>query len=392
MAEAAERPVDIRVFRSIGEADAIGEFWRSCPAHRDAGIDFYALMLGSLPEAMRPHILAAYRAGRPVALLLARFERRRIHARIAYLGVRTPTLRLLNFLYGGRLGEPSAEVDRAFIATILASLRAREADAAMLHYAPTDSPLYDGARAVPGFWRRDHFPSVLVHRARRLPTGPGALLASLSANERSQQRRRTKRLRTDFGERVRIDGFRQEGELDRLLRDAEAVARASYQRALGVGFHDGEGMRRRLALEAGRGSLRAFILYLDDRPCSFWILSLWDGVLYNDFLAYDQAYARYAPGIFLVIEALAQICDAAPPGRPYQLDFGMGEMEWKARLGDQAWREGNIYIFGATARALCASALCALVALADRALRTVLARIKLESVVKRAWRRRLAKS
>lgn len=383
--------VEIKTLRSVDDLDGIRDWWASCPAHRDARIDFYLLILGSLPEVLHPYILAAYREGKLVALLLGRLESKPIVAKIGYLRFPTPGLRIINFLYAGRLGEASAEIDRAFADAIIAALRSDDAQAAMLHCLRIDSPLYDYAKRLPSFLLREHCPSVVVHRARNLPTGSGAFVASLSAKERSNQKRRTKRLEKDFGDRVRIDCLRTEGEVDRLASDAEIVARASYQRALGVGFRDTPETRHRLSLEAARGSLRGFILYLDDRPCSFWILSFCENVLYSDFLGYDSAYGHYTPGIYLVHKVLAQFCDTEPPGLVYRLDFGMGEMEWKTLLGDQVWQEGNIYIFSPKIRPILANGIYTMATLTNRVARGLLATANLDSYVKKAWRRRLAK-
>jgi hypothetical protein len=380
--------IRVTVLRSRDELAGVRDFWLSCRAHRDGQHDFYHFILDIYPEVIRPHVIAAYREGTPVALLLGRLERRAVGAGFGYLNIPTPPLRLMNFLYGGRLGESSAEIDRLFVEAMLTSLRSNEADAAMLHYPRIDSPLYRFARSLPGRSQRDHFPSVLIHRRRSLPGGSGRFLAGLSSNERNNQKRRRKKLAGDFAGAVRIDRFDDASAIDRLACDAESVAARSYQRALDVGFRDDADMRRRLLLEAQCGALRASILYLADRPCAFWITALRDGVLYNDYLAYDQAYARYAPGMLLVVDMLERICDAAPPGETLQLDFGMGEMEWKARLGDQHWLEGNIYIYGRSVRAVATNLIRSLTLALDRVLRAVLARMGLVAWLKRQWRRR----
>jgi hypothetical protein len=390
VSEPPNSSTSVKVLRSVGELAAMRDFWTSCRAHRDGQFDFYHFIVDSYPEVVRPHVIAVYRDGAPVALLLGRLERRASSAAFGYLKIPTPSLRLLNFLYGGRLGDDSPEIDRLFIESMLASLRASEADAAMLHYPPIDSPLYRFARALPGFWRRDHFPSVIVHRRRSLPAGKGAFMAGLSSNERNNQKRRHKKLASDFAGKVLIERFDDETAIDRLARDAEIVAAQSYQRALGVGFRDDADMRRRLLLEARRGALRGAVLYVADRPCSFWITAFRDGVLYNDYLAYDQAYARYAPGMLLVIDMLERICDAAPAGETRQLDFGMGEMEWKARLGDQQWLEGNLYIYGPTLRAGVTNIVRSLTLALDRLVRAMLAKTTLIAWLKRIWRQRRA--
>lgn len=386
MSDLCERAIVVKVFRSTDELEQIRDFWSACRTHRDAQRDFYFLILETYPTVLRPHVLVAYEHDRPIAILLGRSERRSVAAKIGYFNCPTPQLRLLVFPHGGRLGDRAAQIDRLFVESINDSLQSREADAAMLHFAPVDSSLYRFALSLPRSWARDRFPSVVIHRARRLPAERSAFIASLSSKERNNQKRRRRRLAEEFGDAVRIDSFPGELPLDQLAADAEIVTRASYQRALGVGFHDSPAMRRRLALEAEKGSLRSYILYLANRPCAYWIASFHDAVLYSDFFAYDPKCARYAPGMFLLIDALEQFCADAPPGGDVHLDFGMGEMEWKEILSDRQWREGSVFIYGPSWRGAVAKTTRLFAAAASHFLRGLLAKAKLLSWVKKSWR------
>jgi hypothetical protein len=381
----------VTVLRSEAELAPLYDFWRSAAIHRDAQIDFFFHVLATYPEVRRPHVLAVHRGDEPLALLLGRFEEKAIGATIGYLRLPTPPLRLLNFPHGGRIGAASDSVDRALVASILASLRAGEADAALLHYLLLDAPLYRLAITLPPFWQRDHARTSLIHRRMQVPTAPGALLARLPAQERSNHRRRSRRLGRDFGDRLAVICFSAEAEIPRLAEAAELVARTAYQRGLGVGFYDTPALRERLALEARQGALRGFVLYLGDAPCAFWIVSLRGGVIYNDYLAYDPRYERYAPGMFLVVTALEQLGQTAQLGTRLQLDFGIGESAWKASWGDEAWLEGNVYIFGPSFRALTTSVVRSIASVVAGAARFTLARIGGGARVKRIWRRALAR-
>ena len=106
--EAQKNTTHVTVLRSIGELAGIHDFWTSCRAHRDGQFDFYHFIVDSYPEVVRPHVIAVHRDGAPVAILLGRLERRVVGAGFGYLKIPTPPLRLLSFLYGGRLGESSA--------------------------------------------------------------------------------------------------------------------------------------------------------------------------------------------------------------------------------------------------------------------------------------------
>ena len=167
------------------------------------------------------------------------------------------------------------------------------------------SPLYARAIAMPGFAYSDHFTNASVHYA--WSAGHKAFLESfrrmnaiITGGGLSVSWRR-------FPSAVRIERFREIAGLDKLMCDAEVVARKSYQRGLGVGFENSLLMRRRLEFESRKGWLRGYILYIEDRPCAFWIGSLRDGTFYSDFLGYDPDRAEYSPGMYLVINVLEEL-------------------------------------------------------------------------------------
>ena len=93
------------------------------------------------------------------------------------------------------------------------------------------------------------------------------------------------------------------------MRDAEELARRSYQRGLGVGFTSSPQMRQRLEFEAAKGWLRGYVLYFEEKACAFWIGSLYQGTFYSDFIGYDADYAKFSPGLYLVINALEELSD-----------------------------------------------------------------------------------
>jgi hypothetical protein len=249
--------------------------------------------------------------------------------------------------------------------------------------------LLEWARTLPPSLCLDRFPEAHSHYRRRLGSDE-ALFASLSANERNNQRRREKRLRQDFRE-IRIGCFHDAGGLDTLLRDAEAVARTSYQRGLGVGFTDSAQMRERLAFEAEKATLRGHVLYVDGKPCAFWIASLYRGVLSNDFMGFDPAYSKYAPGIYLVLNVLEEVRRDPSAGADPVVDFGIGDGEWKARLGNEQWQEASIAVFAPTVRGVALNAGRTAAAAADRCARALLRRSRLLSPLKRLWRQQLTR-
>jgi hypothetical protein len=379
----------LEVIRTVADLEGLRRFWQSRATDRDGDLDFYLFIIGASPEAARPHVLIVRRDGKPDAMLIGRLENRRIQIGSPYIGLQSPILRILTFIDGGVLDGISASDSDLFARAILSSLRAGEADVAVLERLRTDYPLYQHTRSLADGLCVDPFPVRLTHRVRRLDDGP--FLASLSANERYNQQRRSRRLAAGFSGNIRLECFHDAAEIDRLMSHAEEIARRSYQRGLGVGFFATANMRRRLILEANRGSLRAHILYAGDHPCAFWIASLFAGVLYNDFMAYDPSYAKYAPGMYVVMQVIEEVSrDRSESGGARVIDFGTGDAEWKVRLGNEAWEEASVFIFAPRLKALSVNAMRTLAAIIEASTRSVLQRTSLLPRLKRFWRQQKA--
>jgi CelD/BcsL family acetyltransferase involved in cellulose biosynthesis len=137
------------------------------------------------------------------------------------------------------------------------------------------------------------------------------------------------------------------------MEDAESITRNSYMRGLGRGFSQGETIRRRVELEMRRGLLRGYFLHIDDRPCSYWITSVYDGVSYSGWMGYDPDYREYSVGMFLVIKAI----DGLVASGVRFVDFDSGDFLWKELLGNESWEEASIRIFAPTLKGYVANAM-----------------------------------
>jgi hypothetical protein len=307
---------EIRVLRTREQLKSLRDFWQSCQPCRDADFDFFLFFFDLNPEAQRPHVIVIYEAGIPTTILAGRLDVTRISVRVGYFNLPVPRLRIFNFVCGGWLGDRSEKNAELLIGSVLEG-RAGEADAAMLHHADLALPLVHCATSLPSRLCVDHLIEPQTRRLRQGRVGSG-LLAGLSQNERYNRRRRAKMRATDFRD-VKIETFQAPHQVDRLMRDAEAVASTSYQRGLGVGFSDTPIIQARLKFEAHNGWLQGHILYLDSKPVGFWITSVRNKVAVSDYLAFNPDYAKYVPGMYLMISAIESLHDVD------RIDFGGGD-------------------------------------------------------------------
>lgn len=380
----------IKILRTRPEVQALREFWNACNPRRDADLDFFLFIVDIYREAERPHVVVLYERDVPRALLAARLEVGYVPVKLGYFPLPVPKLRILQIVHGGWLGDITEANSKLLIGSILDSLAAGEADAASLHCPNLDSPLVRSARMLPSRWCTDHCVAPQARRVRDLSGSPGSFVSGLSQNERYQQRKRARNLAHAFRE-CRIECFRFSAEIGGLVRDAEIVAAKSYQRGLNVGFSDTPIIRSRLEFEARKGWMRGYVLYLDDQPCAFWIGSLRNQVFLSEYLSFDSAYGKYAPGMYLIMKVMEDL-NEEKSGEPVRLiDFGIGDTAYKERLANRHWQESAVYIFAPRIKAVWVNALRSFVGLMNRSVKHVLRFTPWLASIKRAWRARVAR-
>jgi hypothetical protein len=367
------------------EVERLRDVWTRWKGHRDSDIDFYLEFIQSHQEVLHPHVIVLYRDAQPDAILIGRLERTRLTFKIGHLLLSGFPVTCLTFVYGGLRGNSSEENCRELVGSILDSLRQGEADGAFLHHPDTSSALYRLALQMPGFGGRDHCPIPAVHHWMRLPQNIDQVFSGLSRDHRSELRRKTKKLIAAFEGRVEVKCFREPGELDGAIAQLEAIAQKTYQRVLGVGFVDTPLMRRLLHFCAEKGWLRAYILYLGDVPCSFWVGTVCDGSFCSDYLAFDPAFGDYSPGNFLLIKVIEDLCAEGLK----EIDFGWGGGRYKERFGNLKSLEASVCIFSPGLKGLAFNTARTTLGRMDSLLKKTLNRTKLVPRIKKLWRNRV---
>jgi hypothetical protein len=381
-----ETPAEVRVLRTLQELEEIRADWESWPGHRESELDPFLTFLRSNPRTVRPHVVAAYRAGSLEAILVGRMDFGQISCRLGYLEMNLPA-RILCFVYGALRGNPSKENCDAIVSSILQSLSAGHADVAYMNFLREDSELCRLAWKKPGALSRDYIHVPHQHYAAALPGSVEEFYQGLSPGSRWQARSKQKKLLKDFRGDVGIRCFRDVTELDEMFQDVEQVARNSYQRGLGVGFFDTPSVRNHLRLRAERGRLRAYVLYLGGKPCAFWIGDINQGTFGSDCLAYDAAFGKHSPGMYLVTKVIEGFCDGHREGVT-AVDFALGHAQYKEVLSNQKWRETAVYIFAPTFKGIGLNLARTLISWTDQTIKKVLARTNLLQRIKKAWRDR----
>jgi hypothetical protein len=378
--------VIVRIARSLAEVEEFRAIWSSWPSHRDSDIDFCMEFGWTREEVLRPHVIVLYRVGRAEAKLVGWIERARLRSKIGYFRLPGLPARLLNFSYGGFLGNATVENCQELVQSILASLRRGEADVAILDHLVVDSPLYKQALSSSNFATRDHLLKPEPHSVMVLPNSVDELYRGFSQGLRAEVRRKRKKILADFGERVEIRCYRQPDELDGLIPRLEEIAKTTYQRGLGVGFRDTEQMRQRLRLCAQKGWLRIYILALGGKDCAFWIGTLSNHSFLSDYNAYDSKYRDYSVGTFLLAAVIEDFCTEGVK----TVDFGFGQAEYKDRFANSRLTEASVFIYALSTKGVVLNALRTSTSAIDKFARKVLDKSNLLPRIKKVWRARAA--
>jgi len=382
----AVRDLEVRVARSPEQIDEVRQAWSRLSQHRDSDIDFCAQIIWAREGVIRPHVIQVYRDGEPAVLLVGRLERHRMISKIGYLKLPGVAAQALAFPYGGLLGKASSEDCKEIVSSLLASLRDGEADLAILDHLPVGTPFHDYALQIPGFASRDCLAKPEVHYAMTLPMDIKEVYASLSSNHRSDLKRKSKKLLAEHQDKVEVRCYRSTDELEELIRNAEAIARKTYQRGLGVGFQDTDEIRKRLRLAAEKGWLRAYVLFLSGAPAAFWIGDLYRSIFCSDYLAFDPVFTPLSPGTYLLMKTVEEFC-ATGVGK---IDFGFGEARYKEQFGNSPSNEATVLIFSPRAKGMLLNGMRTMTGLAENLVRKTLDRARLLPTLKKFWRSRLA--
>jgi len=376
----------VRVIREIADVESVRSVWMSWQRHPNSDIDFYLKVLAKRTEFIRPHVVLVYRDGTPEALLLGRIEKRPFEFRIGYKTVFSCRLSCLAIGYGGVLGSPSNESSLLVARELLDALSRHEARVAFFNHLRTDSSMYSALVGISGRLTRDYFPSLQTHRCLVLPRGSGNLYAAISPKSRHNLRRTVKKFTEAFGAQIGIECLDGRTHLSRILRDVEFIAKQTYQRRLGLGLSTATAMSDQLRFLAQAGWLRTYILYLDGTPCAFWVGSVYRDTFHSESMGYDPAYSKHSPGMYLTMKVLESLCDRYETREINDIDFGLGDAQYKAVLGTNQWLDASAYLFASTLPGIGLCLLRTLFMAGDRAARYLLSQVNLLRRIKKAWR------
>ena len=338
----------VEVVRTVEEIERLKLVWDAVAWERDdAEFHEFLARVRLRDNVVSPFAILVFLGARPVAAVAARIELRPLQTNVGYRVVYAPKVTVLQVVPGGIVSSDAGAL-ALLVDALAAALADGEADVVALPPLPVDSDLYAVVRSLGGPLERQRFVAAWTRRQLALPAAFAEFLASRSRTTRRGVRNAANRLEAEFGETLRVETVREPGHLDRLVRDLDTVAGATYQRTLGAGFADTPEQRELLRVGLEQGRVLAYLLYIGDQPIAYWLCSVHRGTMYLTTGGFDHAYASQRVGVYLLMRVLEDAC-ADPLVRTF--DFGPGDTDYKRWFSDEGVRERNLFVFAPTFRA-----------------------------------------
>lgn len=161
--------------------------------------------------------------------------------------------------------------------------------------------------------------------------------SKFNSKTRSTLRRKVKQ----FGE-CRLELINKPFQIPDFLANAQEISKQSWQSdLLGLRILNDEFETEVFTFLATQNSLRAYLLWQDDKPVSFCIGTQHNGVFNYEEVGYDRDFSKKSPGQVLVIKMIEEMYERE---QPTVFDFGGGDSEYKRQFGTRISESGHVWL------------------------------------------------
>jgi hypothetical protein len=363
--------------------------WEQWQRHPNADFDFYSTVVKSRPNVVSPVAFAVFDDDAPVALAACRLENAKLPLSFGYLEAPGIRMRQLTVVYGGIMGTWDEFTAKGFLDHLREWMRRDRVDAVHFTAMRHDHPIYDAVQRFTPPLLRNFVLKNNPHWWTDVSGDEGTGAIKMKGRHRTQLRNKERKLSDFCGGDIMAKGFQTYEEVASFCTDAEKIARTTYLRGLGRGFYDNEEMRSRLNLAAQRGWMRGYILYANEKPCAFWLGTMYKAVLYLDYTGYDSELKDFTPGHILFLKMIEHLRAAE---EIHGIDFGFGDADYKKRFGDRNWEESDLYLFNSTPAMVMANLALHGTEFIRSAAEKTAKRLSLFASIKKQWRLSAKKS
>ena len=379
---------EIITARNFEEIEAIRPIWEQmqCGESRpvpNADIDRYLSVVKTSDDDLQPNVMLLKHDDQPVAITIGWIEKRRLDIKLGYKTLVRPALRCLSIVYGGIIGQPSAELCEVLVGELMKQFQSREVDVIYFNRLKTETAFYQSVRKMSGLLTRDYFPKVEDHWRMSVPENIDQFYSARTRGHRYKLRRSIRKFEEEYPGDSMFIKYTAKNEVDDFVTTSAEISSKTYQRALGVGIVNDEKTKSRLKEAAKQGWFRGNILLADSKPCAFLLGLVYKNVYYGVCTGYDPAFRSYWPGTILFIKAIESLC--ADPSIE-MVDFYFGDAWYKKCYGTEHWPEASTYIFSPKLRMILINLLRSSMMCTNAALEYVVSKLNAVDWIKRKWR------
>lgn len=196
----------------------------------------------------------------------------------------------------------------------------------LLQYAPFQYPRYyvDLTRGIEGY------------------------LAKFSPKSLSTLRRKVRHFAEECGGKLDIREYQLPGELESYYPIARSLSAKTYQeQQFDWGLPDTPEFHSEMSGAAGRGDVRAYLLFHGDRAVAYLYCPVRDGVVSYQYVGYDPEFGDRSPGTILLWSALERLI---AEGNHRLFDFTQGAGEHKRFFATGQQLCADVYLLRRTPR------------------------------------------
>jgi hypothetical protein len=172
-------------------------------------------------------------------MLIGFRETRKLTFKVGYFKICEPEVKVVEFVYGGLLGQGSEENCETLVREVMRLLDNGGTDLALWSQLDVKSPLYRSAIPLPRFAGRDHSCCFQGHWSVNFPRGLDSFFINLSRTQRSKLRRKYIKNYEPFHRKDPSPCFRSLEDLAVAISDMETIAcKTKKWQVFGAGFVD----------------------------------------------------------------------------------------------------------------------------------------------------------
>lgn len=378
----------VKLITSIEEVKGLRTVWESVQSHPGADYEFFMSILRTRANIISPCILVLYRDKNPVALLVGRIEMGKMPIRFGYATLANFKSRQLVFIEGGFIGEKTNSNWLRFLAFVDRLQRDENLDLVVFEQLKVSSSFFDS------FYRKFRNSRVSLnsdaskHWLLSLPQCWDDFIGKHSRKHRYWLRRLPKVLDRDFNGYWGIKIYSSPYGVKEFIDAAEMVAAKTYHRSLGVGFRCDNEFLSRIQIDATRGRLRGYVLFIKNKPKAFWYCFVYGKVLYLVATGYDPVYRPYELGTILLLKVFEDHCGT----KCDWVDFGLGDADYKRRFASESFFEKSVKLFAKSFRGYNLYILNNINIYVNQFAKKLISQMKISQYVKTRWRQKLVAS